>query len=84
MEPKINEEAKQISFVMQEKILQSSQIIHELGIKGKAIVLYHKYSPMPGCIYKDVYVCVFEQSLFECEYIYIYIHIYLYLQKKSV
>lgn len=38
-EPKINEEAKQITFVMQEKILQSLQIIHELGIKGEEIVL---------------------------------------------
>lgn len=41
---------------MQEKIPQSSQIIHELGIKREAIVLCHKYSPMPKCIYK--YICV--------------------------
>lgn len=74
MEPKINEEAKQISFVMQEKILQSSQIIHEMGIKGEAIVLYHKYNPVPGCINKGVCVCVcvFEQSV--CL---MYIHIFI-------
>lgn len=57
-EPKINEEAKQLSLVLQEKIPQSSQIIHELGIKREATVLYHKYSPMPKCIYKCIYVCV--------------------------
>lgn len=57
-EPKINEEAKQLSLVMQEKIPQSSQIIHELGIKREAIILYHKYSPMPKRIYNYIRVCV--------------------------
>jgi len=54
----MKEEAKQLSLVMQKKIPQSSQIIHELGINREAIVLYHNYSPMPKCIYKYIYVCV--------------------------
>lgn len=56
-EPKINEEAKQLSLVRQEKIPQSSQIIHELGIKRETIGLYHKDSPMPKCVYKCICVC---------------------------
>lgn len=59
---------------MQEKIPQSSQIIHELGIKREAIVLCHKYNPMPKSIYKYLCVCVMCVSV--CVYI------YLYLKKK--
>lgn len=75
-EPKINEEAKQLSLVMQEKIPQSSQIIHELAIKKEANVLYQKYRLIP----KYMCVCVW----FVCLFIYIYVCIYLYLKKKSL
>lgn len=57
---------------MQGKIPQSSQIIHELGIKKEAIVLYHKYSPMPKWIYKYMCVCVMCVPLY----------VYLYQRKK--
>lgn len=55
-EPKINEEAKQLSLVLQEKIPQSSQIIYELGIKREAIVLYHTVLCLS--VFINIYVCV--------------------------
>lgn len=61
---------------MQGKIPQSSQIIHELGIKKEAIVLYHKYSPMHKWIYKYMCVCVCVMC--------VPLYIYLYLRKNSL